>query len=286
MVSCKKWEISLPSDPTFELCGDHQSDKKKCKIHMHRLSEGMDSVILFWVYGGSKSFTQEHKAYIYFVHLLVAYGITVATFDFRGIPKGHYFDQTGLRSRSEDTRSALKKIKEEFDPRKFSFILGGHSMGGAIVAEMLRYEAVRNSLASVVLVAPAAYHPDAHDVTFGTDFSSILRRPESWKASHAFKGVQMFEKPKLLVTYDSDEVVTSEITNAYIARGEISETNIYTLPGDHKIFGDSEDMSTWDISRINKLSKIIRKFCVSVAEEKERERHTKKKKMPKHIASI
>jgi hypothetical protein len=91
----------------------------------------------------------------------------------------------------------------------------GNSMGGH-VASVCAGEILANRL---ILPQPAAYSPDAHYAHLGKEFSTEIRKPNSWKMSNAFDNLEKFLNnggDALIIGAERDEVIPGGVTNRYI----------------------------------------------------------------------
>lgn len=91
----------------------------------------------------------------------------------------------------------------------------GNSMGGH-VASVCAGEILPNKL---ILPQPAAYSPDAHYAHLGDEFSTEIRKPNSWKMSPAFDALENFlssGRDALIIGAERDEVIPGGVTNRYI----------------------------------------------------------------------
>lgn len=176
--------------------------------------------IVFLIYGGSPGFNRD---YLWLISEELAHsGIFAASFDFRGnTPKTkNRFYETGLSSRLIDAKKVIQTIQEDvfFSEYKCEITLVGISMGGYIAVKLLN----EFDIANLVLIAPAAYANEASRYPFGPGFSKVIRRENSWKSSDAFSNIASFEGSLMILQYEKDDIVPSQIPQKYFS---VSSTN-------------------------------------------------------------
>lgn len=165
------------------------------------------------IYGGTKEF--KHSAFNPLKNELANNGFAAASFDFRGnIAGGPYFEETSLISRLQDCLKVLERLKNKYPSTQFTLL--GVSMGGYIsVLTANNFSRARN----LVLVAPAAYHPDAKYYKFGDPtFTKILRKNKNWAVSDGFQEIQKYQGSLLVIKYEKDEVIPAEIPHLYFQK--------------------------------------------------------------------
>jgi pimeloyl-ACP methyl ester carboxylesterase len=91
-------------------------------------------------------------------------------------------------------------------------ILLGNSMGGYVASSLLPDLAVRG----LILICPALYASDAHEVPFDESFTAVLRRPGSFRDSRILEEVREFRGAVLVLIGDRDEVIPREIVELYL----------------------------------------------------------------------
>jgi hypothetical protein len=177
-------------------------------------------VILF-VYGGSKP-PFERSRLVELQLMFTQRGFVTASFDFRGqIPNsGVDYERTGLFTRVEDLECVADYLREQYPG--FELSIYAQSMGGHLAA----YTCQEIVPTRMMLVAPAAYHPDCmrENVTFGTPLKRVLdARSEWWKSFHPDSGESnsVFEILSdyfghvLIIAFPGDMIVPRAITDRY-----------------------------------------------------------------------
>lgn len=153
-------------------------------------------------------------------------GYHAASFDFWGNTPGSDFYKSSLRTRVEDLELVLVELKKHYSD--YALTILGVSMGGYVATFFADYD----RLAGMILVAPAAYHPDAmaKRIPFGKEFSSLIRTPQNWTASDGFTNIARLQKPLLLIRFGRDNVVPSEVIERYHNAATDSRRIILTFP--------------------------------------------------------
>ncbi|WP_440466320.1 alpha/beta fold hydrolase [Pseudomonas sp. YH-1] len=135
---------------------------------------------------------------------------------------GGVFAESSLQRRSQQARSVI----EHAGVRPTA--LAGISMGA--------YNALRLSeeldVQALILIVPGIYTPEAHEVPFGPDFSTIIRRPRSWIDSDAWDILGRFRGRLLVIAGEQDSVIPLEIPERlHAAAGRASQRELLVVPG-------------------------------------------------------
>jgi uncharacterized protein len=176
----------------------------------------------FILHGGG---TASKERFVPLLEALSAVGFRSFCLDFHG--HGSSTVALGTQTLSARKRQAERLIVAE---SRGPLVLLGFSMGGHTVASLVSER--RIPVVTIGLFAPAAYAAEAEDLTFQSDFTKVIRQPNSWKSSRAFEAIRQFEGRKLLVLPATDDVIPIEITEAYGAAVRATETEsaIVRLP--------------------------------------------------------
>jgi pimeloyl-ACP methyl ester carboxylesterase len=136
-----------------------------------------------------------------------AHGHPAVAFDFsgHGESSGVLLDLSLKRRRDQ----AAAVIDAVF-PAERPLALVGFSMSGQTVADLVDQYGER--VAAIVLCAPGIYGKDAWDVPFGGGFTELIRRPGSWRDSHAVDAYERFGGRALLVLPEHDAVIPEGVT--------------------------------------------------------------------------
>lgn len=110
----------------------------------------------------------------------------------------------------------------------------GFSMGGQTVTDLM---ARTSRIVGAVLGAPAAYARKAWTVPFGDGFSSLIRKPESWRSSTAFDAIGSSAIPVRLLLPQTDNVIPGAVRAAYVDAVTTSPRGVaMSIPhADHKL---------------------------------------------------
>jgi len=190
-------------------------------------------------------------------YVLAQAGFTVYCFDFRSNIWGKDYADFGLHDRLEDAREVFGWLKsKELVPLSIL----GVSMGGPLAVTVAAENGT--TVSNLFLVAPAAYHPDAcrPDVKFGPALSEIIRRPDRWRESPAFKLAEMVTADTLIFGFRDEEVIPFGVIWRYFngfknhrMSGKPTRQKVEILPGGHRgSFSDKE--------RIELIASSVSKF--------------------------
>ncbi|MBG0855894.1 alpha/beta fold hydrolase [Streptomyces spinoverrucosus] len=142
----------------------------------------------------------------------VARGCRGLAFDFSG-----HGESTG-ELRELSLRRRFEQAVAVIDGRVAAggaLILVGFSMSGQTVADLAAHYGDR--VTALGLCAPAVYAAEAWDVPFGTGdgrFSTLIRRPDSWRESPALDALRAYEGRAVLAVPGTDAVIPSAVTDA------------------------------------------------------------------------
>jgi aminoglycoside phosphotransferase (APT) family kinase protein/dienelactone hydrolase len=142
----------------------------------------------------------------------VAHGCRAVALDFSGHGESSgRLAESSLRRRFEQAVAVI----DARVPADGALILVGFSMSGQTVADLVAHYGDR--VAAIGLGAPAVYAAEAWDVPFGRGdgrFSEIIRRPGSWRGSHALGSLRAYEGRAVLMVPGTDHVIPPEVTEA------------------------------------------------------------------------
>lgn len=208
----------------FVSIGDGADNEIPVSLCISNLTQSQNIFLI--IYGGSTGFNQGKLTN--FKKRLSLNGISTASFDFRGITeatKNHFF-KFGLSSRVKDTRAVITEIKKRLPDYNISLI--GVSMGGYIAAQCLDLE-----IKNLILAAPAAYHKNAieKNITFGSDFSKLIRKQSSWRESDAFEKVKKFKGRILIIGYENDEIIPFDVLKKYFNSATSKDRSFIIVKG-------------------------------------------------------
>ncbi|WP_328432660.1 alpha/beta fold hydrolase [Streptomyces sp. NBC_00453] len=146
------------------------------------------------------------------VREFVAHGCRGIAFDFSGHGESNgKLSELSLRRRFEQAVAVIDAYAGVDGP----LVLVGFSMSGQTVADLVRHYGDRVS--ALGLCAPAVYTAKAWDVPFGDGtgpFSSMIRRPDSWREAPALKVLRTYEGRAVLAVPGTDTVVPPAVTEA------------------------------------------------------------------------
>lgn len=116
--------------------------------------------------------------------------------------------QSSVASR---TRQAQAVITSRQLRRPLAVI--GFSMGASNAIKLAQLDTV----SSLVLIVPGVYTPEANDVPFGPEFSTVIRRERSWADTDAWEILSQFRGRLLVIAAENDIVIPREIPERLVA---------------------------------------------------------------------
>lgn len=145
-------------------------------------------------------------------------GISSLVVNSRGVGSGEdksggsYFSTIG--DRVVDNLQGWEFLKKYVDIEKM--FLAGSSMGGQVASVMA--PELAEKLKGIILIAPAAYAPDAENIPLGPDFSQFIRanKSEEISKSPAFDSLRTVSSiPLLVVIGAEDQVIVESAKQGY-----------------------------------------------------------------------
>lgn len=154
---------------------------------------------------------------------LAQQGISSLVFDFIGHGEtGGCLSESSLQRRTEQACAVIETMGITCP-----FSLLGSSMGGYIAVKLLEIYSIEN----LILFVPAMYHPAAYAVPFGEAFTQVIRQPNSWVASDAWRILETFRGRLLLVVAGQDDVIPQDvIRRIYASASNASTRTRYIVP--------------------------------------------------------
>jgi uncharacterized protein len=154
---------------------------------------------------------------------LAEQGITSLAFDFIGHGEtGGHLSESSLQSRTEQACAVIEAAGV-----RCPFSVLGSSMGGYNAVKLLEIYPIEN----LILFVPAMYHPAAYAIPFGEAFSRIIREPQSWKGSDAWRILETFRGRLLLVSAGLDDVIPEGVLQRiYVSATNASARTRYVVP--------------------------------------------------------
>ncbi len=163
---------------------------------------------------------------------LYAEGISSAAFDFVGHgDTGGDLKSSSLRSR---TRQACRVVDSLSLKQPFSVI--GASMSAYTSVKLLEHCQIK----ALILLVPAMYTSLAYKVPFNDGFSSIIRQPQSWIRSDAWRILADYTGRLLIIAGENDPVIPRDvIKRIYDSAVNAAERQLYIAPNaSHFVFTD------------------------------------------------
>lgn len=163
---------------------------------------------------------------------LWAEGISSAAFDFLGHgDTGGDLRSSSLHSR---TRQACRAVGAFKLKQPFSVI--GASMSAYTAVKLLEHFRIK----TLILLVPAMYTRLAYTIPFNQGFSDLIRQPQSWVQSDAWRLLADFRGRLLIVAAENDRVIPLDVIHRiHDAAVNAAERKLYIAPkASHFVFTD------------------------------------------------
>lgn len=163
---------------------------------------------------------------------LFAEGISSVAFDFVG--HGDTGGDLKGSSLSSRTRQACRVVDSLNLQQPFSVI--GASMSAYTSVKLLQHYQIK----SLILLVPAMYTPQAYSIPFNQGFSDIIRQPQSWDRSDAWRILADYTGRLLIVAGENDQIIPRGVINRiYDSAVNAAERELYMAPNaSHFVFTD------------------------------------------------
>jgi uncharacterized protein len=163
---------------------------------------------------------------------LFAKGISSAAFDFVG--HGDTGGDLKSSSLSSRTRQACRVVDALNLQQPFSVI--GASMSAYTSVKLLEHFQIK----SLILLVPAMYSSQAYTTPFNRGFSDIIRQPQSWVQSDAWRLLANYTGRLLIVAGENDQIIPRDVINRiYDSAHNAAERKLYIAPNaSHFVFTD------------------------------------------------
>ena len=179
------------------------------------------------LHGGGESSRSKFR---YLRERLFEKGISSCAFDFIG----HGDTGGDLKSSSLLERSQQACTVIESQPIKQPLTVFGASMGAYTAVQLIRHYPVEN----LVLLVPAMYAAEAYSIPFNNGFTPIIRTPNSWEHSDAWRLLADFTGTLFIVAAELDRVIPrGVIDKIYSSATRARKRELYIAPGvSHFVF--------------------------------------------------
>lgn len=216
-------------------------------------AEGSRECVLF-LSGGSLTVGKER--YHEWQEGLATAGISSVSFDYSGVNgSGIPLAESSLKSRIEEAAHVTDWMTEQMPAHRH--VLYGASMGGYIALGLIQEKP--DVFDALILHAPAAYARSVHNVPFGKGFTDEIRKEGSWRDSHSFEWLRMYEHPVLLIESEKDEVIPSPVIHKYKEVKKDGGLSLFILKdAPHGIWGDSEEDTNFRYAIYQEFERFIR----------------------------
>lgn len=201
------------------------AENLKGKLFLHDDSKKCDIISL---HGAGQS-TKERIEYL-LNDLALHLSFNAGTFDFSGHGESSGTMEGSSLKKRVDEASAF--IKEYATPNP---TIIGTSMGGYIAVKLL--EVLKPK--TLILFCPALYSGDAYPIPFTSQFSDIIRKPNSWVQTDVLPLLENFEGNLLLFIGAKDQIIPAGVIDLIEKHsGKVAKKEIIRIPdGPHGIHG-------------------------------------------------
>lgn len=186
---------------------------------------------------------------------LAARGVGSCAFDCIG--HGETGGELASSSLEQRTRQAAAVIDALDLTARGPLALSAASMGAHTAVELLEpYEVDR-----LVLVVPAMYAEAACRVRFGSGFSEIIRRPESWRDARGWQILRRFRGRLLVVAAELDDVIPAGVIELYATSATgAAQSRLITLEGiGHMCFTELRERDPAAMQRVvDQMAEVLR----------------------------
>jgi pimeloyl-ACP methyl ester carboxylesterase len=161
-----------------------------------------------------------------------AKGISSIAFDFLG--HGDTGGDLKSSSLSSRTRQACRVVDALNLQQPLSVI--GASMSAYTSVKLLEHYHIK----SLILLVPAMYTSQAYSIPFNRGFSKIIRQPQSWVQSDAWRLLAGYTGRLLIVAAENDQIIPRDVINRiYDSAVNAVERKLYIAPhASHFVFTD------------------------------------------------
>lgn len=166
-------------------------------------------------------------------HAFADEGIPVIALDFVGHGKtGGDIADLSLHKRTQQALAAIN----HWTTSDQKLILCGFSMSGHTVLRLT--ELLQKRTRAISLLCPAAYAKSAEETAFTEEFSTLIRRPESWRDSFALENAQKFDGRAHIMIGANDQIIPWGVIEALLQslRESSKEVRLEIVTGvEHKL---------------------------------------------------
>jgi len=158
--------------------------------------------------------------------------ISSAAFDFVG--HGDTGGDLKSSSLSSRTRQACQVVDTLNLQQPLSVI--GASMSAYTSVKLLEHYQIK----TLILLVPAMYTSQAYSIPFNQGFSDIIRQPQSWVQSDAWRLLADYTGRLLIVAAEKDQVIPRDVVNRiYDSAVNATKRQLYIAPNaSHFVFTD------------------------------------------------
>lgn len=168
------------------------------KLSALKLLDARHQASMLFLHGGGSS---NKERYLWLAEALLNEGIGSVSLDFSGHGESSgTVKSSSLAQRIREARGAL----EYTTPPRAVF---GSSMGAHTAIQLTKELPIQ----TLILFNPAVYTSKAQEVYFTEEFTTLIRRPHSWRDSDALETLEDFKGNLLIVIGEDDKVIPPEV---------------------------------------------------------------------------
>ena len=163
---------------------------------------------------------------------LFAEGISSAAFDF----VGHGDTGGDLKSSSLSSRTLQAcRVVDALNLQQPLSVIGA-SMSAYTAVKLLDHYDIK----SLILLVPAMYTAQAYSIPFNRGFSDIIRQPQSWVQSDAWRLLADYKGRLLIVAAENDRIIPRDVIDRiYDSAVHAAGRELYIAPNaSHFVFTD------------------------------------------------
>jgi pimeloyl-ACP methyl ester carboxylesterase len=207
------------------------------KISLY-LKENSSNKYIIFLHGGSKHLGKDR--FKEWQDKLSEKGFGSLSFDFPGVGASDgIFSEQSLDKRIKTAKEVIKWFQENH--KNAEIYLCGLSMSGYIACGLIHE--MPHVFTKLILLAPAAYSQNAHDLSFDESFTQELRKPNSWIDSLSFQWLKKSSTPTMLIVAEKDMIIPKEVIGIYkkITSSKMGSKVVTLKNASHVIWSDSKD---------------------------------------------
>lgn len=189
---------------------------------------------VLFIHGGGLSIQDRHTPWLKY---LARRGFVTLSFHSRGVDKSEgSFEDATLANRLRDAECALRFLEgiPKADVKNINIVAS--SMGAHVACRLIeKYPHIHK----VLLQSAAAYNINAENKKLNHEFTSVIRKKNSWMGSPAFDALRKFRGKIMMVYGDRDTVIPEGVKKIYSSI--VGEKGYVILEGSHRLLSPQND---------------------------------------------